>query len=278
MTGILLVWIMIGFSALLPVTSLRCDAGSANDPVLIEDNAMILSDAEEQTLYAEAEAVRQKTGFAVRIVTTDNTGGRSAARFLDDYMDARYTENMIACLIDMDNREIRLGTSGKAIYYLVDKRIDNILDKAFDKISSGDYSGCFSEMLEGTSYWYDRGIPKDQYTYDEDTGEIIPYKAPKGVNPLEGIISALGGVLTAFGIGGGVKRRYNMQNPPYKYNPDEHSNMNLRIKQDTCVGTHTTRRRIPRSSSSGGHSSGGHSSSVHHSSGGHSFGGGGRKF
>ena len=52
----------------------------------------------------------------------------------------------LALLIDMDNREITVSTSGIAIRYLTDERIENILDAGYDHMLIYKYIFFFREF------------------------------------------------------------------------------------------------------------------------------------
>ena len=92
-------------------------------------------------------------------------------------------------------------------------------------------------------------------------------------------MSALLGLVSAFGMGGIVSMTYRKKGNKPQYNVAANTKLNLRGRSDKLVNQFTTTRHIPRNPppSSGG-SSGGHRSTTHSGSGGHSFGGGGRKF
>ena len=68
----------------------------------------------------------------------------------------------------MDNREAYISTSGIAIRYLTDLRLDKILDRVFDEgLLDGDYYGAAMGFLKGTRTYLEAGIPSDQYNEPE---------------------------------------------------------------------------------------------------------------
>ena len=259
-------------------------ASSNYDQVILSDRAGLLEGTQTTALLVNARELAQKTGWDIRIVSTDDAGGRSAERYAEDFfMDHYRIDNGVVFLIDMDNRELFISTSGDAIYYLTDERLDSILDTAYEYVSEERYADVFRAMINQTSEYYSRGIDEQQYTFDRDTGKIVYYREPKRISLLEGILAAAAGLLSALGLGGAVKSKYNMKSGKYSYSLAGNSDLRLSNRQDVFVRKFVSSRNIPKNPpSSGGRSSGGysrpHRSTIHTGSGGHTFGGRGRKF
>lgn len=246
----------------------------------VEDLAGLLNAEQLQSARQLAGEVSSAAGWDILAVTTDDTDGKSARTWAEDYyLENASSDDGVVCLIDMDNREIYIATSGEAIHYLTDSRIDSILDSAYAKITNQDYAGTMTAMLRGVKQCYDNGIPSNHYTYNESTGETVVYEGPKQVTFMEGILSGAVGLLAGLGLFGGVNGRYKMKLGGYAYNFRTNSKLKLSKKQDVLVNRFVHTRHIPRpqpsSGGGGGHSGG---STIHIGSGGHSFGGGGRKF
>ena len=161
--------------------------------------------------------------------------------------------------MDMDARNIWISTKGKAIELFSDRNIDDILDVITPKMSDDDYYKAADKFLSMSAYCI------------EHEGKRVSSQFTPGF-----ILLALGISLGVGGItiwvmyaghkniagGGGTAGRRGAQS------------MQLYIKEDRFVSTHTSRTAIPKDS--GGHSGGG--SSTHTSSSGSSHGGGGRSF
>lgn len=242
----------------------------------VYDDAGLLTDAEIEALNEKINDLEAESGWNVYAVTTDDTMGRSATAYADDFFDeySPEQEDGVTLLIDMDNREITISTCGEAIRYLTDTRIDYILDDAYTDVSNGDYGACLMTMADGVAGYYQKGIPEGQYNYDTETGEVSRYHkltlAEAGVTLL---IALVCGIL----IYTAVAAKYTLRFGTYQYDFRANSKVALRIKQDNFVNQTVTQRRIPRETSSSGGSSSGRSS-THHSSSGRSHGGGSRKF
>lgn len=280
----LLCWLLAGIllSGMQVFADDRREAGEA--VVTLEDAADLFDDRQEQELYASADKLASQSGWDVMLVTTENAHGKEAVQYIEDFcMDHYRQDDIAAFLIDMDNRELRIATSGAAILYLTDTRIDRILDDAYDEIGAGNYAECMLAMIDGTVEAFYKGIPGNQYMYYSDTGEVIAYQPPKMITLEEALIALAGALLCALGFSGIILGRYRMKTGKYKYKWREHSQIVLSERSDDYLREVVTHRHIPKNpppSNSGGHSGGGSSgrSTVHHGSGGHTFGGGGRKF
>ena len=270
-------------AAFLFGTGGKLQASQSYDQVILSDRAGLLEGTQTTAILVNARELAEKTGWDIRLVTTADTNGKSAEEYAEDFFMNHYRiDSGLVFLIDMDNRELYIATSGDAIYYLTDERLDAILDTAYEYASEERYADVFRTMINLTSEYYARGIDEDQYTFDRDTGKIVQYRKPKRITALEGILAAVGGLLSALGLGGSVKRRYNMKSGKYSYSLAGNSDLSLSRRQDTLQRQFVTSRNIPKNPppSSGGSrsSSGSHRSTVHRGSGGHTFGGKGRKF
>ena len=222
------------------------------------------------------------------IVTTEENSD-SAQVFADGF----YTEggfgtgsdhSGILFLIDMDNRELYISTTGQMIRYMTDSRIEDVLDDVYG-YASADYYGAASAFLADTETCYANGISKDQYNYDTETGKISRYHHLEWYEILFaiGIAAVCGGaavasVLRSYSLHGEDKRM--AANFKLSYRRDRFTMGN--ILADALLTSYITQQVIASQKNNhpgagGGSFSGGGRSSTH-SYGGNSHGGGGRKF
>lgn len=101
---------------------------------LVVDEANLMSPDQVLDLNDRANALSQEFNMDIVIVTTDDTGGKSSREFADDYFDYNGygvgpNYDGILFLIDMDNRETYISTTGQGIRYLTDVRIEAVLDR-----------------------------------------------------------------------------------------------------------------------------------------------------
>ena len=276
------IWKKMMAAILLGVMLATPSAVSATETESIVENyvfdyAGLLSLEELYELETQIADMKEKTDWDIFAVTTDYAEGKSAMAYADDFYDERTAEDSdgILVLIDMDNREIYVSTCGEAIRYLTDARIERILDDGFYYVSNGEYASCLAAMLSTAEYYFDAGIPQNQYNYDVETGAVSEYRVLTWMEVVPVFFLA---VIVGLAIFFGVKKSYSMKGGRYEYPYMKYGKLDLTTHQDQFLRTHTTHHRIQTSSSSsGGHSSGGRSS-THRSSSGRSHGGGGRRF
>ncbi len=244
----------------------------------VYDYAGLLSFDEIAALERQIVDMKEKTDWDIFAVTTYDAEGKSSVAYADDFYDERTSEDSdgILVLIDMDNREIYVSTSGKAIRYLEDNRMERVLDEGFYYVSDGEYASCLSVMLSMVEDFYDSGIPQDQYNYDVETGAVSEYRTLTWMEVVPVLLLAVGVGLAIYII---VVKSYSMKGGRYDYPYMKYGKLDLIEHEDRFIRQHVTHQRIQTSSGSGGsgRSSSGRSS-VHRSSSGRSHGGGGRRF
>lgn len=247
------------------------------DKQLVYDDANLFSSLEIENLEKEANDLSIEYNMDIVIVTTNDAQGKSPRDYADDFFDyggfgvgSEY--DGILFLIDMDNREAYISTSGDAIRYLTDARIESILDMVFDNgLSNGDYYGAALGFLQGTRKYLDAGIPEGQYNEPEKVRE------PNRLTLTDIIISLIGGIVTGGMFYGSTKAGYKTPRRGNPYSYKANSIVNLTTRNDRLINSFVTTRHIPKPPSSSGGSSIGRST-IHRSSSGRTHGGGGRKF
>ncbi len=245
--------------------------------VLVDDSAGLLSSQEITAVETAAASLSGKTGWDVLAVSTDDAGGRTAQKYADYYfLDHAGQDDGVTVLIDMDNREYYISTSGMAIRYLTDSRIEAILDDAYADMRSGDYAGAFVTMLGGIGDYYDKGVPGGQVNVDEETGERDYYEdEDSGLGLLAAVFFGIASIVFAV-MFLRVKSSYQMKSGTYHYMWQNNMTRRITRRADDFKNRVVTRRHIPKDPPKSG-GGGGHVSTTH-STGGHSFGGGGRSF
>lgn len=257
----------------------------------VYDQAGLLTSSEITEIEDQLTSLRKSMNFDVVVVTTEEADGKTAQEYADDFFDqggfgTGLKKNGILFLIDMDNREIALSTSGDTIRIFTDRVIDAMLDDSYEGVSQGDYKASVQAFLDDTEYYGAKGIQAGQYNYDTETGKVSVYRSIRWYEFLIAFVVSAG---VAASVCLGVKHQYNMEetkgqmaNHNLAYRADSH--MVYGTQTDNLVNKHVTSRIIPRNTGSSGSRSGGsHSSSAgrsstHHSSSGRTHGGGSRKF
>lgn len=233
---------------------------------LVYDQAGLFSSEEIQEFQLSLEKMKQDYGMDFILVTTDNAQGKSAKDYADDFYDGIYGPDHDGAIfyIDMDNREIRVSASGKAIDYLTDYRKEKILDVAIEGMKKGNYADTARAFIFSTAKYMAQGIPENQHR--------------QGVknNTLSSVEAAIS-FLVGGGIGAGYFRRnkkiYKGTPTPNNFGYRKNSSTNFGIVTDNLFNSYTTSRTIPRNTGGGGGDSGVSSTYTSSSGGTHSSSG-----
>jgi len=258
----------------------------------VYDMAELLDEDTIEELESRISELRKSLGFDIVIVTrqelslSGESDDRGAQAYADDWFDeggfgVGNDRDGILFLIDMENRELVLSTSGKAIRIFTDERIEKMLDHIYEGASDGDFEASAASFLKDTEYYGKKGIPVGQYNYDTETGKVSVYKS---IRWYEALLAVGISLIVAGTACLNVKRKYAMEDDPKKlhslnmaYRAESHFAYNS--QNDQLINKFVTSRVIQSSSggSSSSHRSSGRSS-THRSSSGRSHGGGSRRF
>ena len=271
----------------------------------VYDLADLFTSYEEDKLTAYALEVEEEAKTEVYILTTDDTDGKSSMEYADDFgdngafgYDYEYG-TYIVMLINMDEREIWLSTSGKAEDYFSEYRIEWTLDAIFEHLPNDYYSASYAYMDAVRDFMTD-GEPSvddeydfpefddnyddtyygdDDYYYDDDYDDY--YRSDdmgiaEMIFPAFLISAVVSGIILAIMIGSNSTK---MTAGSRTYMAKE--GIKLHAREDVFTHTTTVKRRIDTDSSGGSRSGGSRHSGGgghHRSSSGRSHGGGGRRF
>ena len=218
----------------------------------VVDDANLLSSEEEQQLREDLASFKEQYNMDAVIVTSNDLGGKSQMDYADDYFDYNgygvgEDKSGLLLLIDMDDRKVWISTSGEAIKYFTDSRIQNIVDDITTQLKNADY--------------FEEGIPAGQYTYNEAerTQKVI-------------FIGLGAGLIVASVVSLLVVNSYKNSKSISTANYVDSNSIVFTRKKDRFISTYTSKTKIERNNSSSG------GSSTHTSSSGRSHGGGGRSF
>lgn len=242
----------------------------------IVDDAGLLDDSGKETVQSLLDSLKEESGWTLIALTTNDAGGKTAEEYADDYVDTHACEEDGVCfLIDMDNRQIHITTTGNAIEMLTDERIDDILDSAYSYAGDEDYTQCFVQMIDGTKDYFEQGMESGQYTYDRDTGKII--QAPNRITGFDVAIALIAGVAAGGAVIAVIAGKYRLKIGKWSYDFRGNSDLSLSREDDRLVNQFVTHHHIQRDNGNhGGGNSG--QSTVHTSSGGGTHGGGSHSF
>ena len=232
----------------------------------VVDDANLLSSQEETKLRIDLENFKNEYNMDAVIVTSNDLDGKSQMDYADDYFDYNgygvgEDKSGLLLLIDMDDRKVWISTSGEAIKYFTDSRIQNIVDDITTQLKNADYfEGC-NEFINDINYYAEEGIPAGQYTYNEAerTQKVI-------------FIGLGAGLIVASVVSLLVVNSYKNSKSISTANYVDRNSIVFTRKKDRFISTYTSKTKIERNNSSSG------GSSTHTSSSGNTHGGGGGSF
>ena len=245
-----------------------------NEEEKIYDFANLLTEEQENSLYYDILDFIYKQNLDMAVVTINDNNKASPRAYADDFYDYNYfgkgsTFDGLLLLIDMDNREVYITTTGQAMLIYSDSRIDNMLDYIAPKLTSKDYKGAVEKFIYYSNDYANKGVAsgnKDYYVDDDghmQKDNTTDFKENLKLAFVYGLIPTIIVMLVGIFMHKNVRKA----NKAGLY-LDKNS-VNITDRDDRFLRTNTTKVRIE--SSSGG-------SSSHRSSSGRSHGGGGRSF
>lgn len=241
----------------------------------VVDKASLFSSDEIISLENSISDISNRYEIDIVILTTDDVGGESSRDYADDFFDYEgyglgHDNSGILMLINMEDREVYLSTSGKGINYFNDNRIESILDDVYSYLSDGDYFKGAEAFLNSSKRFLENGIPSNQYTVDENGNRVEESEDIVGRIG----ISILIALIVSSVVCGIVIFNYRKPMAVAEESYIDRSSIKFTKRSDRFITSHTTSRKIPKNNNN---SSGG-ASTTHTSSSGNSHGGGGRSF
>lgn|GEM_PF-488915 len=261
------------------------------------DYASLFSEDEYSEIVLQAHDYSAATDISLSVLTIDYAQGLSSEEYANDYIDnlidgEGWNEDCMLFMIDMDNRNVWISTTGRAenIYY----DVDSVIDGGYDYLVNGEYGQCILGMIEtATDIYSSYGYSSDDYyggyhddgyygDYEYDYGYDYDGYSDYQSNDSVSITDILVYIIVGLGIGGisvfAVKSRYKNFGKGDEFDTDDVF-LNLTGSNDTVISRNVITTKIPRNNNNhhrtGG---GGFSGGARPSGGGRSHGGGGRGF
>ncbi len=234
------------------------------------DDAGLLSEDEITQINEEIDFVRNTYSCDVVVVTTNDSEGKSAMEYADDYYDYNgfgigEEYDGIILTINMDIREYWISTCGQAILWFSDNEIESMISTVQSYLSDGDYG-------DGVLAWL--GDVEYELEYDDGSGYVIeetnPFADALGVIPMALLIGLILAVISIIIL---IRICRTAVPPALASDYLQKDAVTIKKSEDLFLRSHTSSVKIE--SNTGG---GGGGSSVHTSSSGRSHGGGGGKF
>ena len=220
----------------------------------------------------------RKTGQNLIYVISNDMEGKRTRDYGADFYDELFPEdpaNGAILLLDLENRELNLVTSGSMVDIVTDYDEETVYDAAWDNLVSGNYYGVGLDAIKRLEDLVARGVVIGHTQVPEQ----VPPK--KSISLTEVLVSAGIALVTGGGFYGATASSYKAKPKKMGYNFGLYSLVALAEPVDTLVNSSI--RLIPRVQATGssGSSSGPSKTSTttfKGSSGRTHGGGGGRKF
>lgn len=275
----------------------------------VYDNAGLMSKQDVEALNDKCIEVAKYIDIDIAIVTIDDAQGKTTKQYAQDFYvehklgfedDDRADKSSIVFVIDLDNNQTYISTTGLGILFVEDQDIENILDEVYKYVKTDYYMACsaFLDKTESVVYGnkYDYGddyIDKwkdftgtyeefyNKYVKDSENvhGSNVTEEQKKNNNILYRLKNPVNCLLIAVVIGGVAVVIMTLSNKS-KMTANGNTYMdrdkfNIHRRNDFYVKTTVQKIKIKDDSDSNG-IGGGHGGSFSSGSGGNSFGGGGR--
>lgn len=157
------------------------------DGCYVYDEADLLSDSEEEDLQEMIEDAIDEAELNIAVLTIDNNFGRTQSVIADEFQNALlwdYIDNFdhrsgVLLLIDMDDRQMFITTTGIAYVTVNDNIVETILDDIEARASAGQYEEMCQEFVEDVVYF--SKTAKDTKAFKDiikkwNTGNYTDYK------------------------------------------------------------------------------------------------------
>ena len=117
------------------------------------DNAGLLTSDQRSALETQVNKAISVMNMDLVVLTIDDAEGKTSAAYADDYYDYNgygtgSNKSGALILIDMDNRQIYISTTGEMINRLSDSDIESVIDSGYSRLKSGDYYGCLTKCVK----------------------------------------------------------------------------------------------------------------------------------
>lgn len=273
-----------------------CGFDEREEKTYVFDDADLMSEQDEEELNNKCRQASEECEIDIAVVTTKDAKGKSSQRYAEDFIiqekigyenDNRVDKSAVLFLIDLDNSETYIVTTGMGILCIEDDDIEKILDQVYLYIRTDYYLACAAfvdktvDVIDENMQEYAGDYKEDweewsgdykdfekKYVDEHDDTEVRRLKDPKNCLIISIIIGAVSvSVMALYN-----RSKMTVNGATYM----DRNEMKVNVHTDRYIRTTTTKTRI-NSNSSGGRNGSSHRGGSHHSRGGHSFGGGGRR-
>lgn len=269
---------IISFLLLLPIDTfgLESDIPKVDESKKVYDFANLFSSEEEEKIFENATKFISTYDMDIVVVTIEENNEESAKSYAEDFYDynnfgTNETKDGLLLLIDMDNRELYIVTTGRGQLFFDDERLEDILDSIYYYASVGEYGSGALNFIKESSHFASLGIPESNSDYYiSSDGELLKRKS---VNYVISILVAI--VVASITTYVFMSKHKKIKLATEASNYLEEDKIKFKATSDRFLTTFTTRVPIVHDSYNGG---GGAGSTTSRGSSGTYHGGAGRHF
>ncbi|MCI8346504.1 MAG: TPM domain-containing protein [Bacilli bacterium] len=237
---------------------------SVNEEEKIYDFANLYTESEEHDLFNKVSNYINSYNMDLVIVTITSNNKASPMTYADDFYDYNkfgigQDRAGVLFLIDMENREIYMSTTGNAINMYNDYRINESLEKVYQYMSNEEYFEGTSNYIKVISDYASSGLPSNN-----DSNQKMPVR----VVILRSLLSGL--IITIIIMIILIRKNKLVRKATTAEEYLDQDSVDIKTISDSLISTNTVRTTIEHDTSSG--------SSTHSGSSGSSHGGGGHGF
>lgn len=241
----------------------------------VDDTLNLLTEEQVKELQSLIEKTSLEQNLDLSVVITDQTEGKSSRDFADDYYDFNgfgvgEDYSGLLLLINMQDREVWISTTGRAIDIFTDARIDTMVNAITGFLSDGNYNQACTEFVNQVGNYATQGVPPGQYRINTDPVSYMERVMRQIQSPLVYIIPLVIAIIATVLASLSSKGKVTINNRTY----EEKDSFQLLGTKDEFIRESITQVKIPKNPPGG--SGGG--SSTHTGSSGRSHGGGGGRF
>lgn len=240
----------------------------------VYDDAGLFTPEQNNQLTTLATALNQQINGQIFIVTTTAVID-DRETFADNFLREKIgnDHNGSVLLIDMNQHNYQISTSGNMIDYLTNSRLKKLLAQTKQQLREGNYYEAAKQYIERATSYVQAGVPGGHTRVDRDTGKVTYYRT---LTPLKILLALLVAFVISTVVFFSIKASYQLKRKTYAYPFRDKSSVVLTDQVDHLTNSFITTRHIPKNN----HTSdfGGGDDSSTHSSGGGTFGGGGGSF
>lgn len=218
----------------------------------IYDEADLLSSEEEVYLENYLDKFSKANQQDLIFVSSADMQGKATRDFAADFYDEKFPQNDASgaiILLDMENRELNIVTTGSMIDIFTDYDEERLYDAGWDSLLEGNYAGMVEDIVQEMSYLMDRGVVAGHQRMSEEEAYLAG-KEEKRENTLSPVEIAASGLVSLIGGGsfyGITKSKYKPQTRKPNYNVSANSLVAMAAPLDKLINQQI--RYIPVESS-----------------------------